>query len=81
MRFEDYVISMMNHTKNLGECAPCRLFGWIMNDSRLQSRFLPFGVNQDNDPFKQFLSVLGVDHKIGWRKRRPSNLQLGRLAT
>lgn len=81
MKFEDYVISMMNHTKNRGECDPYRLFGWIMNDSRLQSRFLPFGVHQDNDPFKQFLSVLGVDHQIGWRKRRPSNLQLGRLAT
>ena len=29
----------------------------------------------------QFLSAIGVDPDMGWRKRRPSNVQLGRLAT
>ena len=79
--FDEYAFSMMGHTKNRGECDPCRLFGWIMADSRLQSRFLPFSIDRDNDPFRQFLSVLGVDPDLGWSKRRPSNLQLGRLAT
>ena len=79
--FEEYAVSMMGHTKNRGECDPCRLFGWIMADSHLQSRFIPFGIDRDNDPFRQFLSALGVDPDLGWRKRRPSNLQLGRLAT
>ena len=79
--FDEYALSMMGHTKNRGECDPFRLFGWIMADSRLQSRFLPFGIDRNNDPFTQFLSVLGVNPDLGWRKRRPSNLQLGRLAT
>lgn len=81
MNFDDYAFSMMSHAKSRGECDPYRLFGWITDDVRLQSRFIPFGVDQSKDPFRQLLSAIGVDPDVGWCKRRPSNVQLGRLAT